>query len=309
MTTGPENGSRPDQAARATRHDGGVMAGKSSSEELGEFLRARRAAVTPQELGITPSYGDRRRVPGLRREELAELAGLSAAYYTRLERGESHQVSDAILEAVARALKLSPDERAHLYRLARALPPVRATGHEDHVRGPIRDLVDSSLGAVVLVGRRTDILAGNPLGYALWCLTTDEIAAIGTPDAPNQARRVFLGPYSRDLFADWDRQAEDLASYLRLATAERPDDLALHRLVSELATGSDEFARLWRDHPVRDCLHTVRRYRHPLVGELELNEEILRLPDDPGQRLIVSAAGAGTRSADRLALLGARAAG
>ncbi|NJP93910.1 helix-turn-helix domain-containing protein [Nonomuraea sp. FMUSA5-5] len=281
------------------------MAGRSSSQELGEFLRARRAAVTPQELGIRPSYGDRRRVPGLRREELAALAGLSTTYYTRLEQGESHQVSDSVLDALARALKLSPDERAHLYRLARALPPVRGTGQEDHVRAPVRDLIAGSLSAVVLVGRRTDILAGNPLGYALWSLTGDEIAAIGTPGAPNQARRVFLDPRSRELFADWERQAGDLASYLRLASAERPGGLALHQLVSELATGSDDFARLWREHAVRDCLHTVRRYRHPVVGELELNEEILRLPDDPGQRLIISAAGPGTQSADRLALLAA----
>ena len=284
------------------------MAGRSSSDELGEFLRSRRAAVRPHELGL-PDYGERRRVPGLRREELAELAGLSTTYYTRLERGENHQVSDAILDAIARALRLSPDERAHLYRLARALPPVRGTGHEDQVRGPVRDLVASSLGAAVLVGRRTDILAGNPLGYALWRLTAAEVAAVGTPEAPNQARRVFLDPAARELFVDWARQAEDLVSYLRLATAERPDDLALHQLVAELAAGSDDFARLWRDHPVRDCVHTVRRYRHPLVGELELNEEILRLSDDPGQRLIISAARAGTPSADRLALLGTLAAG
>ncbi|SFW70789.1 helix-turn-helix domain-containing protein [Amycolatopsis australiensis] len=282
---------------------------KPSSQELGAFLRSRRAAVRPQDLGIAASYGDRRRVPGLRREELAELAGLSATYYTRLERGESHQVSDAVLDAIARVLRLSPDERAHLHRLARALPPVRGTGHEDEVRGPVRDLVTGSPGAAVLVGRRADILAGNALGYALWNLTPAEIAAVGTAHAPNQARRVFLDPAARELFAEWERQAEDLASYLRLAAAERPDDVALHRLVSELAAGSDDFARLWREHPVRDCLHSVRRYRHPLVGELELNEEILRLPDDPGQRLIVSAAEAGTRSADRLALLGSLAAG
>lgn len=309
MTTAFPSAGRAGGVRCAARDDGRVVTGKSSSEELGEFLRARRAAVTPQELGIQPSYGDRRRVPGLRREELAELAGLSTTYYTRLERGENHQVSDAILDALARALKLSPDERAHLHRLARALPPVRGTGHEDRVRGPIRDLVDNSASAAVLVGRRTDILAGNPLGYALWGLTSDEIAAVGTPQPPNQARRVFLDPRSRTLFADWARQAEDLVSYLRLATAERPDDLALHQLVSELAAGSDDFARLWRAHPVRDCLHTVRRYRHPLVGALELNEEILRLPDDPGQRLIISAARAGTRSADRLALLGSLATG
>lgn len=279
-------------------------AGKSSAGELGEFLRSRRAAVTPEQLGIAPSYGDRRRVPGLRREELAELAGVSTTYYTRLEQGENHQVSDAVLDAIARVLKLSPDERAHLHRLARALPPVRGAGHEDQVRAPVRDLVAGSRGAAVLVGRRTDILAGNPLGYALWGLTPEEIATIGTPQAPNQARRVFLDPAARALFADWERQAEDLVAYLRMATAERPDDLALHQLVSDLATGSDDFARLWRDHPVRDCLHTVRRYRHPVVGELELNEEILRLPDDPGQRLIISAAEAGTPSAERLALLG-----
>ncbi|MDQ0381318.1 helix-turn-helix domain-containing protein [Amycolatopsis thermophila] len=302
--------SSPEWAGRrVVRDPGRVRSGKSSSGELGEFLRSRRAAVTPRDLGIRPSYGDRRRVPGLRREELAELVGVSTTYYTRLERGESHQVSDAILDALARVLNLSPDERAHLYRLARALPPVRGTGHEDRVREPIRDLIAGSRGAVVLVGRRTDILAGNPLGYALWTLTSDEIAAIGTPEPPNQARRVFLDPAARELFADWERQAEDLASYLRVATAERPDDLALHQLVAELATGSADFARLWRDHPVRDCLHTVRRYRHPLVGELELNEEILRLPDDPGQRLIISAAQAGTPSADRLALLGSATAG
>lgn len=285
------------------------MVRKPSPEELGEFLRARRAAVSPRELGIPPPYGDQRRVPGLRREEVAELAGLSTTYYTRLERGENHQVSDAVLDAIARVLRLSADERAHLYRLARALPPVRGTGHEDRVRGPVRDLVVGSLGAAVLVGRRTDILAGNPLGYALWCLTETEIAAAGTPEPPNQARRVFLDPVARELFADWTRQAEDLVSYLRMATAERPDDLALHRLVSELATGSEDFSRLWRHHAVRDCLHTVRRYRHPLVGDLVVNEEILRLPDDPGQRLIISAAEAGTPSAERLALLATLAAG
>ncbi|WP_091507174.1 helix-turn-helix domain-containing protein [Amycolatopsis sacchari] len=285
-----------------------MVVGKPSPGELGEFLRSRRASVSPRELGITPSYGEQRRVPGLRREEVAELAGLSTTYYTRLERGENHQVSDAVLDAIARVLRLSADERAHLYRLARALPPVRGSGHEDRVRGPVRDLVAGSLGAAVLVGRRTDILAGNPLGYALWCLTEAEVAAVGTPEPPNQARRVFLDPAARELFADWARQAEDLVSYLRMATAERPDDLALHRLVSELATGSEDFSRLWRHHPVRDCLHTVRRYRHPLVGDLVVNEEILRLPDDPGQRLIISAAEAGTPSAERLTLLATHAA-
>ncbi|MGQ4512939.1 MmyB family transcriptional regulator [Streptomyces sp. DW26H14] len=272
---------------------------------LGAFLRSRRAALTPQDADVAPSYGDDRRVPGLRREELAGLAGLSVTYYTRLEQGERHQVSDGVLDSLARALRLTRDERAHLYRLARTLPPAVAIDGPDQVRRPVLDLIASSTAAVVLVGRRGDILAGNALGHGLWCLTPEEIAAIGTERGPNQVGRVFLDPAARSLFADWEQQAEDLASYLRLASAERPDDLSLHRLVAELADSSDDFARIWQQHPVRDCMHTVRPYRHPLVGDLELNEEILRLPDDPGQRLIISAAEPSSPSAERLRLLGA----
>lgn len=279
------------------------------TETLGPFLRSRRAAVTPEQLGITPSYGERRRVPGLRREEVAELIGVSVNYYTRLEQGENHQVSDSVLDALARVFGMSPDERSYLYRLARPAPPVRGTGAEDEVRDSIRDLIASSTGAIVLVGRRTDILAGNPLGLALWCLTPAEIESIGGPQAPNQARRVFLDPAAKELFVDWERQAQHLASYLRLASAERPEDLSLHQLIGELSEQSEDFARIWHAHPVQDCLHTERRYRHPLVGEIALNEEILRLPDDPGQRLVISAARRGTTDADRLALLGSLTAG
>lgn len=210
-----------------------------------------------------------------------------------------------MLDALADALRLSRDERAHLYRLARSLPAPTATGEADQVRTPVLDLIATSTSAVVLVGRRTDILAGNALGYALWDLDADEIDAIGSKSAPNFALRVFLRPSSKTLFGDWDRQAGDVTAYLRLASAERPDDLMLHQLITELATRSDEFARIWDRHPVQDCMHTVRPYEHPMVGAMELNEEILRLPDDPGQRLIISAAPAGTTSAERLALLGA----
>lgn len=278
---------------------------RAAAAELGAFLRSRRAAVTPAQVGIEPSYGALRRVPGLRRDELALLIGVSTTYYTRLEQGEAHQVSDAILSSLADKLSLSPDERAHLYRLARNLPPARASGHEDEVRPPILELISSNHNPVVLVGRRTDILAGNALGLALWQLDAGEVAAIGSADPPNQARRMFLQPAMRTLFADWRQQAVELTAYLRLASAERPDDLDLHRLIAELTTASDEFAAIWHDRPVQDCLHTPRRYRHPLVGELTLNEEILRLPDDPGQRLIISAAEPGSADADKLELLGA----
>lgn len=276
----------------------------SGPEAFGAFLRSRRAALTPTEAGIAPSYGERRRVQGLRREEMAELIGVSPNYYTRLERGEDHHVSGSVLDSISRALRLSDDERSHLYRLARQLPPVRAAGAEDVVRDSIRQLIDSTTGAAVLVGRRTDILAGNPLGLSLWFLSPDEIARIGTPDGPNQAVRVFLYQESRQLFADWERQAEDIASYLRLAVTERPDDLSLHRLVGELSDRSADFSRIWNDYPVQDCLHSIRTYHHPLVGDLTLNEEILRLSDDPGQRLILSSAQPGSADAERLALLG-----
>lgn len=278
---------------------------RDGRNDLGAFLRARRAAVTPEQLGVAPSYGAQRRVPGLRREEIADLAGLSVTYYARLEQGEQHEVSEAVLDSLADALRLSRDERAHLYRLARSLPAATATGEADQVRAPVLDLIAASTSAVVLVGRRTDILAGNALGYALWDLDAGEIDAIGSKSAPNQALRVFLRPSSKTLFSEWDRQAGDVTAYLRLASAERPDDLMLHQLITELATQSDEFAQIWDRHPVQDCMHTVRRYEHPMVGAMELNEEILRLPDDPGQRLIISAAPAGTASAERLALLGA----
>jgi transcriptional regulator with XRE-family HTH domain len=277
--------------------------GRAAGVEFGAFLRTRRAAVTPDQVGVQPSYGDERRVPGLRREEIAALIGVSHTYYTRLEQGESHQVSDSVLASIARVLRLTADERAHLYRLARQLPPVRAAGREDRVREPILDLIAASTGAAVLVGRCTDILAGNPRGYALWDLKQEEIDRIGTEDGPNQARRVFLDPAARTLFSDWERQAQDLASYLRLASAERPDDLHLHRLIGELSRDSSDFADIWARHPVQDCVHTVRRYHHPRAGDLTVNEEILRLPDDPGQRLIISTPEAGSVSAQRFAAL------
>lgn len=265
------------------------------STELGDFLRSRRAALTPAETGV-PTYGTPRRVPGLRREEVAQLAGMSVNYYTRIEQGESHQMSDSVMEAIAGALRLDESERLHLLRLAWPAQVVRRETGPETVRDSVVALAESNAEqAVVIVGRRTDLLGANRLGFALFGLHPDQ--------RPNMAKQLFLEPAMRDLLVDWEREARNAASYLRMASSDQPDDELLAALVGELSIKSPEFARIWATHPVAECLHDVREYEHPLVGRLTLNEESLRLPDDPGQRIIFAGAAPGSDSADRLRLL------
>jgi transcriptional regulator with XRE-family HTH domain len=264
--------------------------------ELGEFLRSRRAALTPAATGVR-THGTPRRVPGLRREEVAQLAGVSVNYYTRIEQGESHQMSGSVLEAIAGALRLDEDERVHLRRLAWPAQVARRETGPERVRDSVLALAESaSEQAVIIVGRRTDLLGGNRLGFALLGLRPDE--------RPNMAKRLFLDPAMRDLVGDWETEARNAAAYLRMATGDGPDDRLLAELVGELSIRSAEFARIWAAHPVAECLHTVRELDHPLVGRMTLNEESLRLPDDPGQRMIFSGAAPGSDSAERLRLLG-----
>jgi transcriptional regulator with XRE-family HTH domain len=265
------------------------------SSELGDFLRSRRAALTPADTGIR-TYGTARRVPGLRREEVAQLAGVSVNYYTRIEQGESHQMSDSVLDALANALRLDEAERLHLVRLARpAAVPRRPTGPE-RVRDSVLALAESSTDqAVIVVGRRTDLLGGNRLGFALLGLRPDE--------RPNMARQMFLEPAMRDLVVEWEREAHNTVAYLRNASSDATDDPLLAELVGDLSIRSAEFARIWATHPVAECLHAVREWDHPLVGRLTLNEESLRLPDDPGQRIIFNGAAPDSASGERLRLL------
>lgn len=272
----------------------------SAPTELGAFLRSRRAALTPEQTGL-PSCGQRR-VPGLRREELAHLAGISVTYYTRLERGESHQVSDSVLDSLANVLKLTPDERAYLVRLAQPSRTSNRRGSPEEVRPAVRALVEAAGSqAAIIVGRRADLLGGNRLGYALWNLPAPHDNS-GEPQ-PNIARITFLDPSARDLFPDWEAQARDITAYLRHAAAQHPDDHELHALIGELSVHSPDFVRIWSDHPVSDCLPSAREYRHPQVGTMTLNEEVVRLTDDPGIRIIFSGAAEGTPSAERLRLL------
>ncbi|GAB3396834.1 helix-turn-helix transcriptional regulator [Amycolatopsis echigonensis] len=263
--------------------------------ELGDFLRSRRAALSPADTGV-PTHGSPRRVPGLRREEVAQLAGVSVNYYTRIEQGESHQMSDSVMEAIANALRLDESERLHLLRLAWPAQVARREVGTERVRDSVLALAESNTEqAVIIVGRRTDLLGGNRLGFALLGLSPEQ--------RPNMAKMTFLEPAMRDLLVGWEREARNVASYLRMASSDQPDDLLLAALIGELSIKSADFARIWATHPVGECLHAIREFEHPLVGQLTLNEESLRLPDDPGQRIIFSGAAPGSPSAERLRLL------
>jgi transcriptional regulator with XRE-family HTH domain len=269
--------------------------------DLGEFLQSRRARLRPEEVGL-PDYGTRRRVPGLRREELAQLAGVSADYYTRLEQGRGQHVSDAVLDAVAAALRLDDDERAHLRALAR--PPRRrarpaAAGPPQRVSSGLRQLLDTMGGVPAMVlGRRMDVLAWNRLCAAVGPDWSSMPAA-----ARNVPRFVFLDePASRALYPDWRAIADESVAYLRLEAGRRPDDPRLSELVGELSVRNPEFARRWAEHPVREKTRGVKRIAHPLVGPLRLHYETLRLPDDQDQ-LLVTYTGADERSVTGLRLL------
>ncbi|MEV6037858.1 helix-turn-helix transcriptional regulator [Nonomuraea sp. NPDC052116] len=265
-------------------------------DQLGEFLRAHRAALDPDESDM-PSYG-LRRVPGLRRDEVAQLAGISVKYYARLEQGESHQMSDSVLHALGNALRLSVDERAHLVRLARPVQAeqIRRPYGPEQVRTSMLTLVDSTADqAAIIVGRYFDLLGANRLGYALYGLNPGQHV--------NLAKMLFLDPAMLDLFPHWHEEAVRTAAYLRMATGDMPDDPALADLIGELSIKSPEFSRIWAAQSVAECTHSTRHYRHPLVGPLELNEESLRFADDPRQRVIFLGATPGSDSAQRLRLL------
>ncbi|MDO8213975.1 helix-turn-helix transcriptional regulator [Conexibacter sp. CPCC 206217] len=272
-----------------------------SVNELGAFLRARRARLQPHDVGLTdPS---RRRVPGLRRDEVADLAGISESYYSRLEQGQAGVVSDGVLQAVARVLRLTEDERSHLLHLARPATLARRAAKPERVSEATRRLLNGmpDLGAAI-VGRRTDVLAWNVLGHQL-------LAAQLAPDAPddperrpNLARLLFLDPHGRDLYVDWSREARDVVSYLRLAVDLHPDDDALRSLIAELTRKDQVFTDLWDEHPVSDCKTDDRELRHPLVGAVTASQQLLRLAEDPGQRLLLLAPAPG-ESADRVAFL------
>ncbi|MEV4600018.1 helix-turn-helix transcriptional regulator [Amycolatopsis sp. NPDC049253] len=268
------------------------------SEQLRDFLRSRRAKITPADAGLTPHPGARR-VPGLRREEVAQLAGVSVDYYVRLERGRNLNVSESVLDAISRALQLNDLERTHLFTLAkptrsrpRPLPPQR-------VRPGLQLVLDSlhHVPAIVL-GRRMDVLAANRLAGALY---TDFDAL--APRSRNMARLIFLDDTVRGLYTDWESAARGVVATLHLYAGRYPHDPALAELIGELSLRDQDFRRWWADHDVFERTHGVKHYHHPLVGELTLGYEAMTPVDDPEQTLGITTVEPGSPSEERLRLL------
>jgi len=267
--------------------------------EVRDFLVSRRARITPERAGL-PAYGGNRRVPGLRREEVALLAGMSIDYYTRLERGNLNGVSESVLEALADALQLDEAERAHLFDLARAAsttPRARRRATQQRIRPSVQRILDAITDAPAYVrNSRRDILAANRLGYALYSEMYRD------PARPvNIARFVFLNPQARTFFLDWHSAANDTVAILRIEAGRNPHDRALTDLVGELSMRSEEFRTRWAAHNVR--LHRTEDIHHPVVGDLHLMFEALDLPADPGLSLVVYSAELGSPSQDALNLL------
>jgi transcriptional regulator with XRE-family HTH domain len=289
------------------RAAGALYAGSVETKtEIREFLTSRRARITPEQAGL-PTYGARR-VPGLRREEVAVLAGVSVPYYTRLERGDMSGASESVLEALARALQLDDAERAHLFDLARAAQPTgvqpRRRQAKPRIRPEIQWTLDAITGAAAYVGNdRLDILASNALGRALF----SEIYAGPTRPA-NHGRFVFLDPRSKTFYPDWDRAARETAAILRSAAGRDPYDRDLADLVGELATQSEEFRTHWAAHNVRFHATAAKHILHPVVGELRLCFNRLEISADHGLTLFTYVAEPGSRSEEALNLLGSWAA-
>ena len=277
-----------------------------AKNEIREFLTSRRAKITPDQVGL-PIYGDNRRVPGLRREEVALLAGVSVDYYTRLERGNAAGVSDSVLDALARALQLDEAERSHLIDLARATQPATATRRrrpaKQHIRPAVQRILDAMTQAPAFVRNgRLDILAANQLGYALYSsyLTPGRTA--------NTARFVFLDPRSEGFYHDWDHVADEVVAILRSEAGRNPYDRDLTNLIGELSTQSELFRAKWAAHNVRFHDTGTKRLHHPVVGDLELTYEAMELSADTGLVMFAYTAEPGTKSEQALQLLGSWAA-
>ena len=274
--------------------------------EIRDFLTSRRARVTPEQAGLKiPPFAASRRVAGLRREEVAMLAGVSVPYYTRLERGDARGATDAVLDAIARALQLDEAERAHLYDLVRAANATAAASRaplrpaHQPVRPQLRNMLEAIDGVPAYIRNgRLDILAGNPLARALFAPIFD------SPTRPtNAARFTFLDPAAPEFYPDWDTVADENVATLRAEVGRAPFDKALSDLIGELSTRGDTFRQRWARHEVRCHRAGAKRINHPVVGELTITYEAMDLAADDGLSLIMCGVAPGSRDAEALNLL------
>lgn len=269
-----------------------------SENLLGDYLRARRAQVPPAAAGV-PTFG-RRRVPGLRREEVATLAGMSVDYYVRLEQGRERNPSAQVLDALARVLHLDEDGRLHLFQLAGVAPGTRRTTTPEHVDPELARLLDMwPDNPAIVLGRGYDVLAANALADALFG---------GFAQGPNLVAKMFLDPAARTLYADWEQVAAYTVAGLRQLYGGDPHEPRINEVIDMMVAQSPDFVRLWERHEARTKRMESKRLRHPDVGEMTLWMNAFDVKSAPGQELIVYHAEPATASADALRLLGTLAA-
>lgn len=273
-----------------------------SESVLGDFLRAHRARITPEEAGVN-SYGIRR-VPGLRREELAQIAGVSANYYTRLEQGEAMNPSTEVIGALARALMLDPDATAYLHTITGTAPRGRGAEHstseaEQASLVQFDRLVQHMPGtASITLSLTNDVLCCNRLAHRLFF---DHLPLPDERDRPwNTHRLLFMDSFTRALYRDWHKEACLAVASLRFDAAAHPADPTVRDLVGELAMSNSEFARLWAEHPVQRCTRGYKHLAHPEHGEIDLEFQVVHAPEDDGRRILVHTAMPNTGSAEIL---------
>jgi transcriptional regulator with XRE-family HTH domain len=275
--------------------------------DIREFLTSRRAKITPDEAGLL-AFGTNRRVKGLRREEVAMLAGISAEYYTRFERGNASGASDEVIEGVARALQLDDAERTHLFDLVRtanaSFRTTRRRPTQERVRPVIQRILDSISAPAYVRNGRLDLLAANPLGRALYAPVFESPSGL-----PNMARFIFLDESATDFFPDWEKIASDAVAILRAEVGRDPYDKTLSNLVGELSTRSNEFRVRWAAHNVKFHRTGTKVLHHPVVGDLTLDYEAMELPGDSGQRILIYSAEPQSSAQQALDLLASWASG
>ena len=273
------------------------------TNDLGEFLTSRRAKLSPQQAGL-PDFGGRRRVPGLRREEVALIAGMSAEYYKRLERGNAGGVSDAVIDGISRALQLNEAEHSHLYDLIRTAnagvhPQRRRPARKAQLSPGMQQTIDAMSTVPVFVQNgRLDAIAANRFGRALFSVMLDD----ARPPV-NAARFVFLDPRAQDFYQDWEANTRQIVAVLRAEAGRSPYDRQLSDLVGELCTRSDLFRKLWGSHDVREHRTGLKSIHHPVVGDLDLTFQGMDLTSDHGLQMLVFSAEPGSPSHDGLQLL------